>query len=278
VRVRTAFLMSLQTVGMCLLASCGGSSSPTVTLLPTYPNISGNWAIAVTSTPAGALDVSGSLTSNGKNVNGQLLIISSCFAPVLGTGPQQLDIGIPFTGTVDSTGNVKLVSSPSNGQVVTLSGVVSSDGSTLAGGRYSVVGGCADKDSGTATGYRVPNISGTYTGSGTLGGGALGSTPQQITVSGQITQASVATDFSYPLSSSITVSGIPCFSSGTSMSQPFGGFIFGKQFIVIYTMNDGSQFSLSGEVDATGKVLTTIFLVTSGACNLDFANGTLTRP
>jgi hypothetical protein len=278
VRVRTALLMSLQTVGMCLLASCGGSSSPTVTLSPTYPNISGNWAISATSTSALVLDVSGSLTSNGKEVNGQLLIISPCFFPLPGTGKFLPDLGIPVTGTIDSTGNLKLVSGSSNGQVVTLSGVVSSDGGTLSGGQYSIAGGCADKDSGTANGYRIPNISGPYTGSATLGGIVPGTTEQQITVSSQITQASVATGFSYPLSSSISVAGISCFSSGTNTTSLLGGIIFGQHFILNYTMNDGSQVEVSGKVDTTGKVLTTIFLVTSPVCGNNLGNGTLTRP
>lgn len=266
---------------LLLLTACGGSSTAAPPA-PT-PDITGNWAIAGSpSAPAQSLELSGNLTGSGKQITGTFLALgSSCFLPspvFSGTLPVPL---LTFTGTLDASGRLRLVSSAYQNQVVTATGTISADGNTLTQGTYSIAGGCADKMTGALAGYRIPPLTGTFSGSFTLSNLTTpGSTA--ISVTAQLTQAATPTGFAYPLSGSVTITGTPCFSKGNTIAatpaNPLaGGLVFGKHYVVLFAMDDGSTVGATGDSDLAAAQLRTIFSVSGGKCSGDFGNGTLAR-
>lgn len=71
---------------------------------------------------------------------------------------------IPLSGTIDAQGNLAVTSAADRGQVLSFTGLLSPDRSSVSLGSYAVKGGCADGQSGSLTGVRFKSIGGVYNG------------------------------------------------------------------------------------------------------------------
>lgn len=114
-------------------------------------NITGNWQFSTTSTVLGMppATIAGSVTQSGSSVNGAVHVDgSNCF-------DQLTPIGL--TG-IQTGSNVSLTSTSVDGQVITLTGGITNNALT---GTYAI-NGCANGDQGNVTGFKVPDINGTW--------------------------------------------------------------------------------------------------------------------
>jgi hypothetical protein len=243
---------------------------------------SGNWAFIPANPLAGSGTVSlppflsGSVMASGSQVAAHFLV-----SPVFETCPLTTTIDVALTGTVKGS-QMTLTSAPWNSGVFTVTGVVASDGNSFSG-QWSVKGGCADGASGELAANYVPAVTGTWTG-------VLGTAPGQSssvltgsTATLQLVQAAEPTQFSFPLSGTITLSGSTCgFSSGTLMQLP-GGDPLAPSSITGYTwtaeaqMSDGKSLVIVVGVPASTSADTwrTVFSVVGGSCDGAFGEATL---
>jgi hypothetical protein len=127
------------------LAGCGST---------TYPSVTGTWSFAAinSATPSEPPQtLTGTLTSNGTNVSGTLTYSNPCFKGV----------ALAYSGSFSSGNALKLTSAAYANQVVTLNGTISTDGTLLTQGDYTVAAQnsspaiCDIADSGTLTGSRT---------------------------------------------------------------------------------------------------------------------------
>jgi len=155
-------------MGLCTLGlGCGGNS--TVNPPIPAPALNGNFNISATSLGTSGVNMFGGAIQpdSAGHVTGTLHDAGSfllCFG---------LQLDLPFTGTIDSNGQLSATIASSNNQVVSLNGHVSPNGSSLSSGTYTVSGtGCAAGDQGTITGFQVQPFTGNYSGSFTPSPGA----------------------------------------------------------------------------------------------------------
>ena len=255
------FASILLTSFAVVFSGCGGSGSGTMATNspPSYPTITGNWALTASSQVTKLnYQMGGYITNTNGDVSGTLhLLNSGCFTPMQ---------DIPITGTVSTAGAVSATSSAVSSQVVTISGTVASG--ALSSGTYSIKGGCGNGDSGTVTGFIAPPYSNTY--SGTL------LSVSKISISTTITtsQSGPDTDGLYHVSGTATFSGSPCFASGTIT----GSDIAGAYMAVTITANDGSSVVFGGYItDSTGKTISGDYQVTGGKCSGDYGTGSVSH-
>jgi hypothetical protein len=143
-----------------LSTGCGGNSTTITPPIP-VPAINGNFSIAATSLGTSGLNFFGGAvqTDSASHVTGTLHVTGSfllCFG---------IQLDLPLTGTIDSSGKLNATITSGNGQVVTLNGQVSPNGSSLSGGTYTGSGtGCASGDHGTISGFQVQPFTGVYSG------------------------------------------------------------------------------------------------------------------
>ena len=190
----------------------------------------GNWSVTVISSNSvvGTLYVGGNLVQAGSALSGTMYVVGSpCF-----------DVSQPvlFTGTVVGT-DVTLVSTAVDGQVFSVAATAPTS-STLTSGTYTITGGCADGDRGTATANAVPSISGTWHGPVTGSGGP------SVTLSIVLAQGTTASaDGTFPLTGSLTYTGSTCSVSGTIIS----GYVAGPYIVLNANTveKDGSDGSIS---------------------------------
>jgi hypothetical protein len=129
-----------------LMATGGGvqtQSGVVISLVSAPPTgLSGEWTFAAQSSVYGfESEASGQLTQSGKNISGQLILSGTpCASSAV------------LSGTV--SGNSLSMTLNENGQLVTFSGTVSSDGNSAKGIYVTPSGGCTNGDSGTWTGNR----------------------------------------------------------------------------------------------------------------------------
>lgn len=97
---------------------------------------------------------------------------------------------IPLSGTIDTQGNILVTSAPVRGQVLSFTGVMTSDRSSISLGTYTFKGGCADGHSGTLTGLKFKTIGGVYTGTLTEPSAA-------IAVTADLNQSSTSDNFGF---------------------------------------------------------------------------------
>jgi hypothetical protein len=267
-----------------LFCGCGsgsnGAVSHTQPSMPPPPpptaTVNGNWAMHLSSQSASGIGVNdggGYFTTSGSAVSGAIHFLpSSCFYTVEENN-DYLD-AISMTGTITSSGDLTLTSSPVQGaEVLTINGIIS--GNTLNGGTYSIAGGCADGDSGTVSGWAASPLGGTYKGS------FLSKSGLTIGTSVSITQASQpSSDGIYSASGNVTFSNSPCFSSGTFSPTDQGDpnqFIFGDFVQVEIETNGAASVIFQGTVDPTGKTIIGTYQVLGGLCTQDSGTGTVTQ-
>jgi|GEM_PF-4886925 len=177
-----------------------------------------------TTTPASLLDFGGNLTTSGNVVSGTLFVITRAEDGSGRTSTPCFDLLRPvaFSGTVDSSGALKLVSAALANQIVTITGTVSAD-NELFNGSYTVAAAdssqpaCGGGDSGSTRGNLMEPLHGIYTGTLTPSGGA--SLPATLQIDESTTPDAFA---SLHLTGTLSVPGWSCMTQGTIVTAGDG--------------------------------------------------------
>jgi len=252
----TRLVAVLTALSFGVLAGCGSGTQTKGSQPAAVDPTSGNWVFVPANPLSGGTVslppfLSGSLMASGGQLTADFLVSPFSVSCSLSTS-----FDVSLTGTVQGS-QLTLTSAPWNSGVFTVTGTVGSGGSSFSG-EWSVKGGCADGASGEFAANYVPAVTGTWTG-------VLGTVPGQSstvltgsTVTLQLVQAAEPTQFSFPLTGTITVSGSSCgFSTGTLMQLPGGdplapSSITGYNWTAEAEMSDGKSIVAAvGVLDAS---------------------------
>jgi hypothetical protein len=256
-----------------LILGCGsGSSSSTMTnRSANAPALNGSYSFIALSRNAGTniftfggpiqTDASGHVTANFGVTS--IAPTNTCF-PAGSAGS--------FTGTLSPQGQLALSSVVINGQTISVTATVSTDGNNFFRGTssYTITGGCLAGDSGSLFISRL--LTGTFTGSFLASGGLIGVTvnfgPPGLP----------AADTSLPLTGSATFSntaGCGGFTTATLTSGTQPGFLAA---FTLATNLPGNTISFSGStLDGTGLQFMGSFAITGGPCDGSKGQVTLKR-
>jgi hypothetical protein len=189
-----------------------------------------------------------------------------------------------FSGTIASDGSFKLTNStdPLGIFQVTIAGNVPANGTTAWSGNYTMTNlptqaSCNFNTTSSFTAAAYSPMNGTYAGTITH------EMPDPVGFSTQISQgtstesASGATNYYIPLSATATVSGNPCFTTGTTAANMMSS-VSGNSFTLTYTMDDGSTLYVSGVFSDADETALQILgaNVVGGNCSGEYVMGTLT--
>ena len=271
------FLVPLLLSGLCLV-SCNQSNYQPRSAL------NGNWHIAGTEFFQQYPLLTLALVVSGNTVYGSGDVGVNCS----GSG-SSVGSSLSVTGQIASDGSFLLTNSasPLDSIQVAIQGKVPAAGSKSWAGTFTLTNAvtqtlCVFNVSSDFVATAYAPLDGTY--DGTLAGQGPG---PGITVATQISQG-VFTSFPrqsplppiyyIPLSATITVSGSPCFTSGTP-SNDFLNSIGGNSFALSYAMNDGSTLLVNGWFTDSSESTLQLEVVTviGGKCNGADYSGTLTR-
>jgi len=232
-------------------ADANSSATASVVVTTALP---GNWQF----TGLGSRQISASLNLNISTITGTAHI------PFNVSGCSDFFQPIPLTGTIDAQGNISVTSSVVDGSVLSFTGTLSPDHSSISGGRYSFRGGCVGGESGSLTGVRVSQVVGLY--SGTMAGGPSGS----VVVSALLTQSTI-TDVNgfFPVNGTVTISSSTCPASFTL----YGSVMVGN-VIYLYSNTGSGLQGLSGTVDFGATQISLYDYLYLGDC-IAGASGTL---
>jgi hypothetical protein len=257
-------LVGLLTI-LCLAMALGCGGSSTSANQPV--TMSGNFGFAATSqTGTNTFQLGGPVQSGaGNSVSGTMNVdasVSTCF---------DFFTALTFTGTLSPSGQLSLTSSPYVGEVFNLTGTLSSDGMTIASGSYSITGGCAGGDHGTLSGFRVPLINGTYTGTFPAAGATMN-------ISAALSQG---TTNGFLLGATVTFSNATaCSLTSAKALGGESGFIAGAD--VRANLFDATLTAIAGfhgvVSDSTGKTIKGTLGIASGPCAGTSVPLTLTMP
>jgi hypothetical protein len=239
--------------------------APTPTPTPTFLNLTGDWGVTATSTvTAGSTFTIGVyLSSTQGSVSGiaHVFTLTPCYLP---------NLNVPLTGTIDTSGNISLVSSTVANEVLTITGKTT-NGTSLASGTYSVAGGCLGGDKGTLAGGIVPAVTGTYSGSvHSLSGITIG-------VVAQLMQTSVPDVNGFlHLSGTAAFTGSPCLTQASIATPTADSNVIGLYDVTDFTIATPTTFILTnGTLSADGKTITITYDVIGGMCSGDSGSGSL---
>lgn len=252
-----------------LILSCGGTTTPmTNTLSGNAPTLNGSYSFIALSQKAGTniftfggpiqTDASGHVTGNFGITS--VAPTNTCF-PAGST--------VSFTGTLSTQGQLSLTSSAINGQTISMSASVSTDGNNFVGGKtsYSITGGCLGGDSGTLFITRL--LTGTFTGSFLTTNGLVG-----VTVSFGL-PGMPNPDTSFPLTGSATFTNTAGCGGFTTATLTTGAEPGLAAAFTLASNPAGSTISFSGgTLDGSGMQFIGGFTVTGGPC--DGSNGQVT--
>jgi|ERR1700761_1199624 len=246
------------------LSGCGSNSSSSKNATPA---MNGNWEIKAVSQTTGTTYLGGAnLSTTGNTITGILHFTNMpCGFTVNG-----YMYDTPVTGTISSNGKLELSTTDINGLTLNISGIWSSG--VISNGTYTVSGACEyeNGDHGSLTGFPVPPLSGTYTGSFQSSSGV----PVRATM--VLSQSSFSSDGIYSLTGTATFDGSPCFSTGTIDVNAYDFLVGGSVQFPIVTSNGALLFQ--GQVtDGTGNTITGQYEVTEGSCAGDVGSGSASR-
>jgi hypothetical protein len=165
-----------------------------------------------------------------------------------------IDDPIPLSGTIDAQGNVSVTSAAVRGQVLSLTGLLAPDRSSVSLGTYAFKGGCGDGQTGLLTGVKFKPIGGIYNGT-------LTETGASVAVSADLTQSTTRDGSGFlEVKGTVNYTGA-CTEKFTVSSSELAG-----RFIQLQLgAEDGSNTSVYGNVDANGSKLQLIDY--EGGCN-----------
>jgi hypothetical protein len=212
-------------------------------------NITGNWQFSTTSTVPGMppAAIAGSITQSGSSVNGAVHVDgSNCF-------DQLTTIGL--TGTLTGS-NISLTSTSVDAQVITLAGRIANDALT---GAYTITGGCANGDQGNVTGFKVPDINGTWKAIYDINGA------HSIGVA-TMTQSSAGSEGSFGLTGT-SGDESRCFAGTiTPGTFPSPSFIMGTS-VAFEIKTSGGTVVFDGTMNQGGTEILGTYDVIGGPCN-----------
>lgn len=242
---------------------------PPATPPPPVPAMNGNWEILADSQVANTTyQGGGSFSTNGTAITGILHFLnSSCYLGSQNGSTTFYDI--PISGTLSSKGDLTAKSTAVQGQTLTFSGLWSNG--AISNGTYSITGGCADGDHGTVTGFSVPSLTGTYSGT------FVSATGVQVKTTVSLTQSATDNDGFYALTGSASFSGSPCFSSGTVEAGAYSFALGGYMQLPIDTANNDLVLFQGSITDSTGNTISGNYSVTGAVCSGDSGTGSATR-
>ncbi|HLK07143.1 MAG TPA: hypothetical protein VKV30_04365 [Candidatus Angelobacter sp.] len=259
----------------CLLISamlgCGSGSVTKTNPSGNTPTINGSYSFIALSRNAGTniFTLGGPIqTDAGGHVTANFGVTSvaptnTCF-PAGSAGS--------FTGTLSPQGQLALTGVAINGQTISLTATVSTDGNNFLGGNtsYTIAGGCLAGDSGTLFISRL--LTGQFTGSFLTTGGLVG-----VTVNfGQPGLPNA--DTSFPLTGTATFSnttGCGGFTTGTLTSGTQPGL---AAAFTLASNPAGSTISFNGGIlDGSGLQFIGGFAITGGPCDGNKGQVTLKR-
>jgi len=262
------------------MVSCGGGNSPIVVAPPVAGGIQGNWHLLGGFGELKAPNFSLAIATNGNQIYGTGAVASICPGDPFGASG---GFGVTLQGVIAADGSFAMKSAAGSTPTVVVNGKVPAVGATAWSGSYEsklTGGSCPFDDKETFTAARLPDLTGTYTGTltgiGLTGIGVTAKITQGTPVAG--TTISGATVYTTPLSASVTVSGTSCFTKGETIVPAAGevSTVSGDYFDISLRMDDGSQLNLSGNfADVTGKTLLANSFVEVGSCKGDFWFGNL---
>jgi len=271
------FLVPLLLSGLCLV-SCNQSNYQPRSAL------NGNWHIAGTAFFQQYPLLTLALVVSGNTVYGSGDVGVDCSSRGFGIGSS-----LSVTGQIASDGSFLLTNSasPLDSIQVAIQGKVPAEGSKSWAGSFTLTNAatqtlCIFNVSSDFVATAYAPLDGTY--DGTLAGQGLGS---GIGVTTQLSQGAFTSFprrsplppiYYIPLSATITVSGSPCFTSGTP-SKDFVNSIGGNSFDLSYAMNDGSTLLVNGWFTDSSESILQLEVVTviGGQCNGADYSGKLTR-
>jgi hypothetical protein len=242
-----------------ILTACGGGPQAGSPTSPTSSgSLSGNWQMVLQLNPTSAKAESGFILQSGQSLTGGLVISGRTLCAGLGSADGKLD-GSNVAITVNQIA-----------QTVALTGVVTSDGSSISGDYSILASGCGATQVGTWTASRVKPLNGNYTGTFTSGqNNGLVYDVAATVAQGPNTGTSTAT-----LSGTMTSTNAPCFSTFT-----ISGLIGGTSVVFNLLASDGTAVGLyrpTAALDAT--TLTGVYQINAQphVCSGDFGTATMT--
>lgn len=205
----------------------------------------------------------GTLTSNGSQVTGTLYFNNSCFGPA---APLQ------FSGSIGTLNLLKITSQDYNNQVVFLTGTVSTDGSLLTTGSYTVSANnsskpsCDNGDLGSLSGARMSMLQGNFSGS-------LNSSVNSASyaTTAQLTQGASASNGIYHVTGTVSLAGLSCFTGGTITS----GTLVGNALALTATSGNATLNIQASLNTGAENITVTRYTVSGGSCTADNGTGTL---
>lgn len=261
--------------GMVLnFAGCGGHDS---TISPatsqTAGSINGNFNFSVFSQtlPSNNFVGGGLHTDATGHVSGLVLptgALLSCF----GFGNE-----LPFAGSIDVSGHLSGTITSPNGQAMTMTGLVSSDGSSISGGTYTTSStGCFAGDHGTFTGFQMQPFTGTYSGTFNFSPGIT------INLSIPLTQSTApdALGFFEFAPATVTATGSSGCGMTTATFDPTVSFVSGGTLGISLHGSDALTSAILSGITTTNSTSTLAAALNFdlGPCAGQIDFGQLTRP
>ena len=264
-------------LALILVCGCGGgarpsslgpsqSSDPPSNPPPNPPqqatDITGNWQFSATSTAlpgTPSATIAGNITQTEDVLSGTMHIDGwSCFEKLT---------TVSLAGTLTAESKFSLTSASIDGQVISLSGIVSKKGSGFPYSLkaiYSVSGGCADGDQGDVTGTDIDSIAGFWAASWTTAGG------ESIHVNYNLKQGNADSDGNFALTGTATFDDL-CSNSGitTPGTVLSDSSILGRS-VLLDVKTDNGTVNFLGTFEPYGLMEGT-YTVTGGPCD---SNGT----
>lgn len=223
-----------------MLFGCKDIINPNTPIAQTTPfSVTGNWAVYNVNFQKGLTitqinGIGGPITQTGNSLTAGFHINTPCF----GNG----ETPVPLTGSITSGNQFSLNSSIVNGETVNISGTFTNDGATFNLGYVGINGPCTGNltsltgdnlgDIQNPRGTQIPTLSGDWSFFPGFPGPSLS---EKL-----IETPTPDADGRFALAGTATITGSPCFTSGTL--QP-GSYISGSLGEQIILLNDGSTYT-----------------------------------
>jgi hypothetical protein len=205
--------------------------------------MAGNWFFSVQSSSDGGQGTfSGTIIQNGPNISASWNTPGNSCAKT-----------VALEGTLNA--NSITASLNGNGQIVSVTGTISTDGNS-ASGSYSVPGGCANADTGTWSGTRSGNGSAAPTN--IAGNWSFLSTSSKVV--GQVSFTGTVVQTGSGISGAFDISGTPCAQTGSLAGT------LNANSITASLNENGQTISLSGTASSDGNSASGSYSASLGGC------------